>query len=414
MALLDKPFDAVDATDLTALVRDQIPESLRLDYKEALPAWDEREGRLKLLRSVAAMANAAGGIVLYGIRERRDRRAKTNLPDALVGVTTAEAAEAEQRIGQLLRSGLDPPLSGFVIRAVPIDATGMCVLALGSPSSLGRPHAVVGVPTPYYQRIGTSRHPLTGGELRRMFLERQAWIRDADAFRDARVAARTLWTDGHPLAALEGGAALLLHLLPLGRIDEWLNLRPSHDRLRQQFFYPSCRGHWTFDGPLFTVQYTSLITRYAQWFRFGGVELFSHVGYDPPGPGQRPSVDMVLLSLCSVEWTLKAVSAMSGDLSVDPPYAVYLSLLGVQGHEIRTGESPVFGPRLSTRPIVEPDLLTPIVVLDDATSDVQIVAAALRSRLDAFWQAAGVPGCRYYGEDGLWTGRSVRGWEEVG
>jgi hypothetical protein len=157
-----------------------------------------------------------------------------------------------------------------------------------------------------------------------------------------------------------------------------------------------------------------LITRYAQWFRFGGVELFSHVGYDPPGPGQRPSVDMVLLSLCSVEWTLKAVSAMSGDLSVDPPYAVYLSLLGVQGHEIRTGESPVFGPRLSTRPIVEPDLLTPIVVLDDATSDVQIVAAALRSRLDAFWQAAGVPGCRYYGEDGLWTGRSVRGWEEVG
>jgi len=120
MRLQGKPLAQVEWADLEALVRDQVPESVVLDYKERLPEATPG-ARRDFLADVAAMANTRGGVLLYGAREARDTEAgKTDLPEAIVGLAGESAAEAQLRLEQTIRSGLDPPLTGCIVRTFPL------------------------------------------------------------------------------------------------------------------------------------------------------------------------------------------------------------------------------------------------------------------------------------------------------
>src|SRR4051812_21611922 len=53
-------------------ITDEIEESLTLDYKAA-DALDKTDGKKKeITKDVSAMANSAGGIIIYGLKEYTD------------------------------------------------------------------------------------------------------------------------------------------------------------------------------------------------------------------------------------------------------------------------------------------------------------------------------------------------------
>ena len=65
--------------DLQELIRDQVSESLTLDYK-ASPAMQRTDAKkAELSKDVSAFANSAGGILVYGIVE--NGHVPTNLDD---------------------------------------------------------------------------------------------------------------------------------------------------------------------------------------------------------------------------------------------------------------------------------------------------------------------------------------------
>ena len=65
---MSEPWEWEEA-DLLALIRDQVQESLTLDYK-ASPALDRTDQKKnEVARDVSAFANSAGGTLVYGMVE---------------------------------------------------------------------------------------------------------------------------------------------------------------------------------------------------------------------------------------------------------------------------------------------------------------------------------------------------------
>ena len=85
-----------DASDLQALIGQE--ETSNLEFKRS-DALDNTDGnKRELAKDVSAMANAAGGVIVYGIEE------KDNLADALDQGTM----QTKEWIDQLLTSNIEP------------------------------------------------------------------------------------------------------------------------------------------------------------------------------------------------------------------------------------------------------------------------------------------------------------------
>lgn len=216
MRLIGKPLSQITLEDLRALVEDQVAESPILEYKETLPGTSDGD-RKEFLADVSSFANASGGVIVYGIREKRDENGKpTGLPEAIVGLTGTTSSESEQRLGQMIRSGLDPALGGFLLRTLSREAgAGGFVLVLGVPASLLSPHAVAfATRLPFWRRVGMGKSSLTTMELRQMFSERDRWEQEAEAFRADRLGEH-VFQPGRAIIIpqFNMSPALLLHVL---------------------------------------------------------------------------------------------------------------------------------------------------------------------------------------------------------
>ena len=63
-----KPLESVEESDLQNLRKNQVAESKILDYKETLPGNSDTDKK-EFLFDVSSFANAAGGDLVYGIKE---------------------------------------------------------------------------------------------------------------------------------------------------------------------------------------------------------------------------------------------------------------------------------------------------------------------------------------------------------
>ncbi len=101
-------------TRLQNLINGEIEESLTLEYKSA-EALDRNETKKKeITKDVSAMANSAGGILIYGIREF-DQENRRHLPEKITPVDRRHfPREWVEQIIQAIR----PRIDGIVIHSV--------------------------------------------------------------------------------------------------------------------------------------------------------------------------------------------------------------------------------------------------------------------------------------------------------
>ncbi len=77
---------------LSSLIANGVPESLTIEYKQALPEEND-EGRREFVADVSQFANSNGGDLVYGIAEQRDSTGKpTGVPESIVGVKGVDDA----------------------------------------------------------------------------------------------------------------------------------------------------------------------------------------------------------------------------------------------------------------------------------------------------------------------------------
>lgn len=103
---------------LQNFITSEIEESLTLEYKSG-EALDRNETKKKeITKDVSAMANSAGGIIVYGIREF-EQESKRHLPEKIVPVDRRQyPREWVEQIIQAIR----PRIDGIVIHSVNLSS----------------------------------------------------------------------------------------------------------------------------------------------------------------------------------------------------------------------------------------------------------------------------------------------------
>jgi hypothetical protein len=222
-------------------------------------------------------------------------------------------------------------------------------------------------------------------ELKRMFLETTTWSDEADQFRLDRIdkvrVRRTI------NASLD--SSVFIHVLPLGRLGGYVDLKP-HERKLIQSLAPLGGGGWSsrfgVDGYMtYTTNSNSQLESYTQWFRFGGVEGYAATFVRAyKGQGQEyPIFQAQGLTIKIENYVAEALKALVEIFDHTPPFGVGISVHGVKGAYIVIDEGNM------GKPIDQDEFVSPLVVVDDP--DPVNVRSALKPIIDTLWQSGGFP-----------------------
>jgi len=140
-----KPAAQLTWDDVESFCDERTPENAILDYKQDFPK--------ELEKTVAAMANTYGGMILIGVQE--DSENKPVLP--LRGIKFERGIS--ERVMGIVISNIRPPIMPEI--AVCLDLAGeKAIVVIRVPESYGTPHAIANNTQPYL-RTGDRNQPET-------------------------------------------------------------------------------------------------------------------------------------------------------------------------------------------------------------------------------------------------------------
>jgi hypothetical protein len=163
MSRLLKPLTDWTEDDLLALVTEQIEEGQRLEYKREL-VLGARSQNAEAGKDASGMANALGGLVIYGMDEQE-------LPDGRripVALAPFPDGGAQARLEDVLYSSVSPRLN-LATRLIPASSGGFFLLVRVQQRS-GPLHMVEGQGQHrYFMRHGLATRPMAAHEVEAAF-----------------------------------------------------------------------------------------------------------------------------------------------------------------------------------------------------------------------------------------------------
>ena len=377
MPLRGKSVDLISLQDLRAIVADKVLEGKTIEYKEALPRRQKDEAGKQFLRDVSSFANAAGGDLIYGIRE------KNGEPVEIKGLQIQNTDEERLRLENMIRDGIEPRIPGITIR--PITEQGITLLIIRIPKSWSQPHAVTyRKHWRFYSRNSGGAYALDVPELRTAFVLSETAserIRNFRAERLNRIAA------GEVDVIAYDGPRIILHLIPLMAFDPAANYPVSaldRDRnLISPLFYGGMTDfRYNFEG-IMSYTMNEKLRSYTQFFRNGIVEVGARIFNTNKEPNIFPATwfeDRLLANMPRLLLIQKS-------LGISPPIFVMLSLLGLR--DLKLGDDYHVLDRDS--------LILPEVMIDSFDNKLE---DSLKPIFDAVWNSANWPKCMSYDESG--------------
>src|SRR5439155_2952418 len=143
-------FDSLnDLADVKSLIEGSVRESEVLEYKTASKPFNDRE-KSELAKDASAMANSAGGVIIYGVSTDSTDKTKP------VSIKPIDPHNVET-FDRVLNSQIRPPLSG--VRKKVIPAAHPQVMVVEVPGSENPPHQSL-YDKKYYRRSGTESLPM--------------------------------------------------------------------------------------------------------------------------------------------------------------------------------------------------------------------------------------------------------------
>lgn len=401
--MIQVAFENIDKAAIDALVTNNVSEDRTLDYKETLPGGTDSEKK-EFLADVSSFANASGGDLIYGVKEKRDGDGKaTGEPEIACGLAGVNADVEIRRLDSIIRDSIDPRIAGIRMKPVE-DFPNGTVIVLRIPKSWSSPH-MVKTSSRFYSRDNRGKYPLDVQEIRAAFAVSESLPERIRRFRDDRLA--KIIANECPIPLIEG-AKIVLHVLPVASFEPTTNLDVPNAirRIPNNSIHPMRSHGWTprhnFDGYLWFTgppSSTGCYPSYTQLFRSGAIEMVEASMLQPVPQTKNakliPSVAFEQELVCGLQRCLDSLKA----LELQPPVFVMLSLLGVKGYLMwKDGLWGSMGLSLIDRN----DLLLPESLVETYTERVETI---LRPMFDGVWQASGADGSPNYDKDGNWKTR---------
>jgi hypothetical protein len=100
-------------------IQDEQEENISLNYKAADSLGKSDGKKNEISKDVSAMANSAGGLIIYGVREYQDeaRKHKPEILDPVVGTEITK-----EWLEQVINSNIHPRIEGLLIHPVRLDS----------------------------------------------------------------------------------------------------------------------------------------------------------------------------------------------------------------------------------------------------------------------------------------------------
>lgn len=152
-------FTKLTLADIQQYINDQIEENHRLEYKAAGSLVKTDKARREITKDVSAMANADGGLVIYGVSEHPEYR---HLPEKIDPVDRAQISKEwlEHNI-----NNIQPPIRGVEVYPIPvsIDDPNLAIYVVEIPQSDTAHQAT---DCKYYYRFNFEAEPMTDTQVR--------------------------------------------------------------------------------------------------------------------------------------------------------------------------------------------------------------------------------------------------------
>jgi hypothetical protein len=402
---IQKSLEDLTVADLEALVKESVPEDVTLEYKQEMyPPSDS--GRKEMLRDITAMANARGGYLLIGLRE------KDNVAVELVGIGDSETA-AERLLSSAL-SGIEDRINGLTAKPITIEA-GRSVLAVAVPASTRVPHMVTFQgENRFWIRHGAQKMPMTVEELR------QACSRVETLYADLERFLKGQRDKAESLAARNPGIPILrCCLAPLAVKSDRLDIRMAELRELMKSPPDMRHGGFTVAWPLGTqpeptmmgLQISASYLQTLDVFRNGYTEFrvgFTRDAQTQETKRQDGSKVRLFNQIALVEYTVSALRfyrSLCRLVAVPGPHVVAWEILNAGGVHLarypdgRMGAAAdgcYYGPRPWTdgAHLVLPPIQIPEMDAPDGVA---------RTLMDRVWQSFGYEAAPYFSQEGGFT-----------
>ena len=161
--LYRKPLNDIDLADVQKFLEQRTPENTVLDYKRTFPN--------DLAKSIAAMANTFGGLILVGVDEDKEEgESRPKLP--IAGIPFERGLE--EKVSSISIDSISPPVVPDV-RVISLNDNGKAIIIIRISQSAESPHAI-STNTKIYVRTGNRNSPEQLADLNRiqwLFNQRQ-------------------------------------------------------------------------------------------------------------------------------------------------------------------------------------------------------------------------------------------------
>lgn len=386
---LNKQLEAIEESDLQALVDNQVSERKTIEYKEALPGNADGDKK-EFLADVSSFANASGGDLIYGIREQ------SGVPVELSGLELSDVDAEILRLESCIQTGIAPRLFRIVeTHPVALPSKQRYAIIIRIRKSWTAPHMVTFKnDSKFFSRDSRGKHQLDVSELRSAFLLSETAVERIRNFRAERIS--NVIAGETPVLLDENAPKIVLHIVPFGAFEPGarFNIDPLMNadkrglieplRLASGGFPPS---QYNFDGLLTAEQDT-----YVQVFRNGSIEAVDTSILN--AAREKRFTRGLMYETNLLRAIRRYLDALEG-LDVEPPLFVMVSFLGVKGYRILFNPD-VFEDIYDHR-IDRSNLIMPEVLIDSYDCNLTEV---MKPIFDTIANAAKWPGSMMYDEAG--------------
>lgn len=375
-----------DRAYIESLVENQIPESQGVDYKRQAPKLDKEcdgKDRRELLKDVTGMANAGGGVILFGVTNQVTLAPlQDEKPETYDKLTL--------RLGEWLDAGIEPKLHN--LRFDKVDVEGGYVLVLKIPNTMAGPYWAK-VPDPggakdtgsriFKIRRGTEVSNMTYHEVREAFdRNSSALIRARDWSQERVMAMGRFARSGEVLGAV--------HIIPMASYQQPLDpldidaMRANSHTLAR-FFGEEVNARPNFDG--YRLSSPTALFPHAQVFRNGAIEMAEILSQPrPDGPSSATWPPFILFETRLVDFIRFALHyglTYSAQVGPSSSTMVCVSLTNANAATLRTSARLGHADRDT--------MAVPPFILESITTDE--IKRVAKAALDMLFQGYGLTEC---------------------
>ncbi len=402
-ALLDVfPLPELTEEHVRSLVTLRVEEDVRLEYKQELRLQTDADKR-ELCKDISAMANTRGGYIIYGIRENGNARAA-----AADGIPFD--SQDEDRLVQVITSGITPRLQLFEITKVPVARDRFVVVVRVQRD--GELRQVKYNDNRSYKRVGKLTVVMEPSDYSAFYRSGGGASREAEIIDERKQFEAAVKSGGfHGLRAGNGLLALaVIPQNPPGLLD--LN-RLNADVLTEM--PPMYCSGWDrqFRGDALITFGVGYGERHpyavTELSHHGSIKAANSLLLSSPNIAESRLPDGAMGYIPSIAFERELIVSahrylsLLGNLEVAGPWSVGISLLNIRGYVMGIS-------RLRTRPdqgriFRSDDLIVPPVAFANSreAQAPQDVATKLRAAFDYVWREFNFPGSFNYDREGNWS-----------